>query len=234
MFERFSLSSRQIVELAQMEARSLNHDKIATVHLLLAHMRGLGMDRRALRALGLTYEHIQEEALKLIEAEERPLIGVIPFTPRIRKVFEQARIEAVAHGNGFVFPQYILLALIHEDEEGAEDADEETAIQVLRNLGVDLEKLRFNLLEHIARGVRGERYWAIIHGLPRLEDSDMTFHDKGLQTFLKTCRVGGEVISRVDFEGDTREITGITVRYKDGDGNIASMSVDWPEKSPVN
>jgi len=219
-----------MIELAQIEARSLNHCEIATVHLLLAHMRGLGMDRKALKALGLTHEYIRDEALKLVEAEERPLIGIIPFNPSIRGVFEQARIEAARYGNSFVYPQYILLALIHEDEGEAASVGEQIAIQVLRNLGVDLEELRLNILEHIARETRGNQYWATIHGLPRYEDSDMTLHNNGLQTFLKTSRVGGEVTCKVDFEGDAREITGISVRYKDSDGNIASMSVDWPEK----
>ena len=55
MFERFTERARQVVVLAQDEARALGHDYIGTEHLLLGLLREAdGLGARTLNSLGVT------------------------------------------------------------------------------------------------------------------------------------------------------------------------------------
>ena len=57
MFERFTDRARQVVVLAQQEARMLGHDWIGTEHLLLGLIReGDGVAAKVLESLGISLE----------------------------------------------------------------------------------------------------------------------------------------------------------------------------------
>jgi len=67
MFERFTDRARQVVTMAQGEARALGHGYIGTEHLLLALIRqGDGVAARVLNSAGVSVEAIRADVLEIV------------------------------------------------------------------------------------------------------------------------------------------------------------------------
>ena len=93
MFERFTERARQVVVLAQDEARSLRHNYIGTEHLLLGLLREEeGLAARALESLGVTLEDTRAKVREAVGegALDAPVTGQIPFTADAKKTLELA------------------------------------------------------------------------------------------------------------------------------------------------
>jgi ATP-dependent Clp protease ATP-binding subunit ClpC len=74
MFGRFTERAQKVLSLAQEEAVRLGHNNIGTEHILLGLIReGEGIAAKALVALGLGLEKIQDEVESLIgRGQEQP------------------------------------------------------------------------------------------------------------------------------------------------------------------
>ncbi|SMG59153.1 ATP-dependent protease ATP-binding subunit ClpC [Paenibacillus aquistagni] len=139
MFGRFTERAQKVLALAQEEAVRLGHNNIGTEHILLGLIReGEGIAAKALIALGLSLEKIQDEVESLIgRGQEQPTN--IAYTPRAKKVIELSMDEARKLGHTYVGTEHILLGLIREGEG--------VAARVLNNLGVSLNKARQQVLQ---------------------------------------------------------------------------------------
>ncbi|KRE93872.1 ATP-dependent Clp protease ATP-binding subunit ClpC [Paenibacillus sp. Soil766] len=139
MFGRFTERAQKVLSLAQEEAVRLGHNNIGTEHILLGLIReGEGIAAKALVALGLGLEKIQDEVESLIgRGQEQPTN--IAYTPRAKKVIELSMDEARKLGHTYVGTEHILLGLIREGEG--------VAARVLNNLGVSLNKARQQVLQ---------------------------------------------------------------------------------------
>jgi ATP-dependent Clp protease ATP-binding subunit ClpC len=135
MFERFTDRARNVVVLAQEEARLLKHNYIGTEHILLGLARESdGLAAKALEALGISLEAAREQVVEIIGRGERSPSGHIPFTPRAKKVLELSLREALQFGHNYIGTEHLLLGLIREGEG--------VAAQVLVRLGGDLSAIR--------------------------------------------------------------------------------------------
>ncbi len=145
MFERFTEGARQVVVLAQDEARGLKHDSIGTEHLLLGLLRNEErLAARVLTSLGVTLEGARAVVIEIDgEGEERPT-GQIPFTANAKKVLELSLREALSLGHNYIGTEHILLGVVRQS--GGEDE----AAQVLRRFDVDTEKVRDELIKKIS------------------------------------------------------------------------------------
>lgn len=138
MFDRFTESARQVVVLAQDEARELGHGHVGTEHLLLALLREQeGIAARALDSLDVTLEETRVRVERLVRRGDSPATGQIPFTPNAKKALELALREAMARGGSFVGTEHLLLATV-----GANGV----ATRVLAELGADAEAIRAAVL----------------------------------------------------------------------------------------
>ncbi len=96
MFERFTERARQVVVLAQEEARTLKHNYIGTEHILLGLLREEeGLAARVLESLDITVERVRAQVVRIVRSGEEVTSGQIPFTPRAKKVLELALREAL-------------------------------------------------------------------------------------------------------------------------------------------
>jgi ATP-dependent Clp protease ATP-binding subunit ClpC len=116
MFERFTERARQVVVLAQDEARTLRHNYIGTEHLLLGLLREDGAAARALDEFDVTFEKVQAQVARIIGQGDEVTTGQIPFTPRAKKVLELSLREALDNGDNYIGPEHILLGLLREGE----------------------------------------------------------------------------------------------------------------------
>jgi ATP-dependent Clp protease ATP-binding subunit ClpC len=135
VFERFTKRARQVVVLAQGEARLLNHNYIGTEHLLLGLLGDEeGVAARTLESLDVTTEDVRARVVAIIGHGDEPPTAQIPFTPRAKKVLELALREAVTLGHNYIGTEHVLLAIVRV-EDGV-------ANRILLELGIDAETVR--------------------------------------------------------------------------------------------
>ena len=117
MFERFTEPARQVVVLAQDEARGLRHNYIGTEHLLLGLLREeQGAAARAFVSLGVTADDVHARVAQIIgQGDESVTAAPIPFTPRAKKVVELALRQALGLGHNYIDTQHLLLGLVREN-----------------------------------------------------------------------------------------------------------------------
>lgn len=148
MFDRFSERARQVIYLAQEEAKRLNHPYIGTEHLLLGLIReGQGIAAKSLQNLGIDLDRVRAEVEKVIGRGQGNVQAMPEFTPRAKKVSELAFGEARALGHNYIGTEHLLLGLIREREG--------IAARVLINLGGDLNKVRNQVIQLLDQGQGG-------------------------------------------------------------------------------
>jgi ATP-dependent Clp protease ATP-binding subunit ClpA len=166
VFERFTEGARQVIVLAQDEARLLGHDYIGTEHLLLGLLRERdGIGGRILRSHGLELEAVRERVARIVGRGKRMPTGQIPFTRRAKKTLEGGLHAALELGHGYVATEHILLGLAAEVDA--------PAMQILAESGVD------------PGGVRGE----VIHAL---SGGQALPHPRGTMLEIVDCPEFGE------------------------------------------
>jgi ATP-dependent Clp protease ATP-binding subunit ClpA len=113
VFERFTERARQVIVLAQDEARELKHDYIGVEHLLLGLFR---VERSPVRELlvgaGVTAEEVRAKLVASVGEGTEDTVGQIPFTLRARGVLGRAVAVAFGPGENSVTPEHILLAIV--------------------------------------------------------------------------------------------------------------------------
>ena len=145
VFERFTESARQVVVLAQEEARRLKHGYIGTEHLLLGLMRENGRAATTLGAHGVELQPMRDWVVENIgEGDEEPPPGQLPLTPRMKKIFEISLEDAQTLGHHAIGTQHLLIALLHEGQgvalhvmRGLGAPPEDVWVSAFRQLGVD-------------------------------------------------------------------------------------------------
>jgi Clp amino terminal domain, pathogenicity island component len=134
VFERFTEEARNVLVLAQEEARILRHRHIGTEHLLLGTIREGGLAARALHSLGVRLDTGREQVAAVVGRGDKATSGQIAFTPRARSVLERAMREAHAREDDGIRPEHLLLGIV-ADREGV-------AAQVLGALDVTEDAVR--------------------------------------------------------------------------------------------
>ena len=149
MFERFTERARQVVVLAQEEARNLKHNYIGTEHVLLGLLREEeGLAARVLESLDITAEKVRAQVVRIVGSGEEVTSGQIPFTPRAKKVLELALREALSLGHNYIGTEHILLGLVRENEG--------VAARILLDFDADSEKIRNEVIRMLS-GPGGRR-----------------------------------------------------------------------------
>lgn len=139
MFERFTEKAIKVIMLAQEEARRLGHNFVGTEQILLGLIgEGTGIAAKTLKGMGINLKEARSEVEKIIGKGSGFVAVEIPFTPRAKRVLELSWDEARQLGHNYIGTEHLLLGLIREGEG--------VAARVLENLGVDLGKVRSNVI----------------------------------------------------------------------------------------
>ncbi len=140
MFERFTEKAIKVIMLAQEEARRLGHNFVGTEQVLLGLIgEGTGVAAKTLKSMGVNLKDARTEVEKIIGRGSGFVAVEIPFTPRAKRVLELSWDEARQLGHNYIGTEHLLLGLIREGEG--------VAARVLENLGVDLNKVRSNVVK---------------------------------------------------------------------------------------
>ncbi|MHB1390031.1 MAG: ATP-dependent Clp protease ATP-binding subunit [Thermoleophilia bacterium] len=147
MFERFTERARQVVVLAQEEARSLKHNYIGTEHLLLGLLREEeGIAAQVLTTLDVHLDEVRMQVAQIVGMGDEVAAGQIPFTPRAKKVLELALREALSLGHNYIGTEHILLGLIKENEG--------VAARILLEFDADSDKIRNEIMRKLTGSAR--------------------------------------------------------------------------------
>ncbi len=139
----FTPRAQQVLALARKEADRFNHNYVGTEHLLLGLIKlGQGVAVNVLQKMGLDLETVRMEVEKQVgSGPETKMVGNIPYTPRVKKVLALAGKEAKSLNHSYVGTEHILLGLLREGEG--------VAARVLKNLEIDIERTRNEILKEL-------------------------------------------------------------------------------------
>jgi ATP-dependent Clp protease ATP-binding subunit ClpC len=146
----FTPRAQQVLALARKEADRFNHNFLGTEHLLLGLIKlGQGVAVNVIQKMGLDLETVRMEVEKQVgTGPDQKMIGNIPYTPRVKKVLALASKEAKALNHTYVGTEHILLGLLREGDG--------VAAKVLKNLDVDIEQCRQEILKELDPNFSGE------------------------------------------------------------------------------
>jgi ATP-dependent Clp protease ATP-binding subunit ClpC len=135
--------AQQVLALARKEADRFNHNFVGTEHLLLGLIKlGQGVAVNVLQKMGLDLETVRLEVEKQVgTGPDQKVMGNIPYTPRVKKVLALAQKEARALNHTYVGTEHLLLGLLREGDG--------VAARVLKNLDVDIEETRKEILKEL-------------------------------------------------------------------------------------
>ena len=135
-FDKFTDKARHVLVLAREEAAALKRPHVGTEHLLLGLAKEPdGIAAQALERVGITYEKALEVVAGMAEGEQEAEAGAnISFTPRTKRVLENALREAMQMGQSYISTEHLLLGIVREGEGGAIDA--------MAKLGVEIDVVR--------------------------------------------------------------------------------------------
>jgi ATP-dependent Clp protease ATP-binding subunit ClpA len=135
VLENYSVAAQEVVSLATMEARRLDHSRVGTEHLLLGLLSDDEDDAAGmLRAAGATLAAARHKVIEALGVGAgSPDSEAMPFTPRAQRALERAGRFSRKDQQAQVTAAHVLLGVL--DVEGL-------ACQVLRGLDVDIAQLR--------------------------------------------------------------------------------------------
>ena len=142
MFEYFNEKAIKNVVLAQEEARNTGHNLVGTEHILLGII-GEGSSTAAdiLANLGIELDKTRDVALEIVGKGSGFIPANIPFTPKAKRILEQAFSEARQLKSNFISPEHILLAIVKQADN--------MAARLLTDQGIDLRQLRTKLIKKL-------------------------------------------------------------------------------------
>ena len=135
-FEKFTDKARKVLVLAQDEARALHQPYVGTEHLLLGLIQEKeGLAAQALDRLEVRYDDVVGAIRQTVVIDEdADVAGHLSFTPRVKRVLENALREAMQMGQSYISTEHLLLGIVREGEG--------TALDVLARLGKSGDDVR--------------------------------------------------------------------------------------------
>ena len=142
MFEHFTNTAIAVIMQAQEEARRLGHNFVGSEQLLLGIIKeNTSIAAKVLDEFGINLANARAEVESIIGRGSGNGPVEIPFTPKVKQVFEQAFQEARKLDHPYIEPEHLLLSLTQNSES--------VAYRVIANLGVDPDKIRAQLVRVI-------------------------------------------------------------------------------------
>ena len=134
---KFTKSSENVLEIANELANELGHNYIGTEHILYGLVEEQnGVASKVLENQGVTPEKVMEKIEELvgINEENRNNTGIsIGFTPRTKRIIENAYVEARNTNSEYIGTEHLLLGIMHEGDS--------VAVRIMMELNVDPRKL---------------------------------------------------------------------------------------------
>ena len=118
MYYKFTARAEKALEYAQEVAMELGHNYIGTEHLLYGLVEeGTGVASKVLQNQGLTSESVKQAIEEIVGVgEEIEDANEISFTPRSKRVIENAFLEARRLGTEYIGTEHLLIGIMKEGD----------------------------------------------------------------------------------------------------------------------
>ena len=135
MIYKFTARAEKAIEIANEAALELGHNYIGTEHLLYGLAKeGTGVASKVIENQEISADDILQEIEMLIGTGEPLTQGEsMGFTPRSKRVIENAFVEARKLGSEFIGTEHILIGIMREGDS--------VAVRIMMDLGMDPRKL---------------------------------------------------------------------------------------------
>lgn len=144
MTYKFTNRAQKAIELANEAAIELGHNYIGTEHVLYGLVKeGNGVACKVLENQEVTPEGIIDKIVELIGREE-PISETLGFTPRTKRVIENAFIEARKLGYNYIGTEHLLIGILREGDC--------IAARILLELNVNIPKLYNEIIKVLNEG----------------------------------------------------------------------------------
>ena len=130
MVYKFTKSSEKVLEYANELAIKLGHSYIGTEHLVYGLVREKnGVAGKIFTKKNITTEMVYERIENIIGINKNCGKVNLGFTPRLKKVIENAFVEVKKYGNDYIGTEHLLVGLMRESDS--------IGIRILYDLGLD-------------------------------------------------------------------------------------------------
>lgn len=144
MTYNFTSRAKKAIEIANNAAIELGHRYIGTEHILYGLAKeGSGVASKVIEKQGITPEDILDITVELVGREE-PIKETLGFTPRTKRVIENAFIEARKLGYNYIGTEHILIGLLREGDS--------IAARILLELNINIPKFYGEIIRVINEG----------------------------------------------------------------------------------
>ncbi len=134
MMYKFTNRAEKALEIAQELAVEFGHNYIGTEHLLYGLVKeGTGVASKVLENQDITAEKIAEEIDELIGRGDAVEESEVGFTPRTKRVIENAFREARKLGSEYIGTEHLLIGIMREGDS--------VAVRIMIDLNVNPQKL---------------------------------------------------------------------------------------------
>ena len=134
MTYKFTNSAQNVIEIAKEIAVELGHNYIGTEHILYGLTEEEnGVASRVLENQGITPENVLEEIENLIGRDDEKEITSLSFTPRTKRIIENAFVEARKLDSEYIGTEHILIGIMREADS--------IAVRIMLDLGINPQKL---------------------------------------------------------------------------------------------
>ncbi|MEE0769738.1 MAG: ATP-dependent Clp protease ATP-binding subunit [Clostridia bacterium] len=142
MIYKFTSRAEKALELANDLAMELGHNYIGTEHLLYGLAKeGTGVASKVIEMQDVTPEQIKEEIEVLIGVGSETDVETVGFTPRTKRVIENAFREARKLGTEYIGTEHLLIGIMREGDS--------IAVRVMMNLNINPQRLYTEILKVI-------------------------------------------------------------------------------------
>ena len=135
MFVNFSEETRRLLKRAEKEREDLNHPYVGSEHLFLSILRDEKLSE-IFKKYNLTYEKFRKKLISLVGTGSKKNVFIL-YTPLLKRIIENAVIEAREENSKSVSPDILIISILDE-EDGI-------AYSILKSLRINLDKLYFEI-----------------------------------------------------------------------------------------
>ena len=141
MTYKFTKSSENVLNIANELAQDMGHNYIGTEHILYGLVvETSGVASKVLENQGVSSELVLERIEGVIGSSVDPISQVLGFTPRSKRILENAFSESKKLCSDFIGTEHILIGIMKEGDS--------IAVRILLDLGVRVEDI-YNEIVHV-------------------------------------------------------------------------------------
>ena len=150
---KFTSRAQKALEIAEKVAIELGYNYIGTESILYGLSKeGTGVASKVLQEQNITSEDILNKIKELIGKNERKITSTLGFTPRTKRVIENAFKEAKRLSSDYIGTEHLLIGIMRETDS--------IAVRILIDLNLNIEKLYAEIvrvLNEYESGVKQEK-----------------------------------------------------------------------------